>query len=106
MPETMVRDVHPAEVSLSDGRLISPARVFITSERLIIWKEDKERNISKVLETAVTFTDSEKTRNSLNAGQRIEVYSDEVTAIINKGLGCGCHSKLKALGTPVPWSKR
>lgn len=102
----MVRDVHPAEVSLSDGRFMTGARAFLTTERLIVWRSDRNRQVYKALEVPVTFAETVvRTRNTLGAHERLEVFSNDVTVSINKGQGCGCHSPLKALPTPIPWAK-
>lgn len=104
--ERMLRDVHPAEVALSDGRLFVGVRAFLTNERLVIWKEDRAtREIKNVLELKVKFTEAKPSRETLLDGQRIEVFSDEATATINRGRGCGCGSKLKALSPPTNWTR-
>lgn len=104
MTEIMVRDIHPAEVVLSDGRVLTGARVFITTERFIVWTQDARRNITKTVELPLTTTTADRSRATMQDGQRFEVSGESYTAIVNKGNGCGCHSPLKGLGSPVGWS--
>ena len=98
-----MRDVHPAEVVVSDGTVLTGVRVFLTTERLQVWRADAHREMSLVLDLPVCFTEAKPSRNTLQQGERLEVFSDEATVVVNKGKGCGCHSPLKALGTPVAW---
>ena len=102
----MLRDVHPAEVVLSDGRVLTGVRAFLTTQRLIVWKLNASKECEKVIEMSVKFTDVQASRSTLGAGERLEVFSDEATAIINRGRGCGCGSPLKALSTPIRWAGR
>jgi hypothetical protein len=98
--ERLLRDVHPAEVVLSDGRMFIGVRVFLTDQRVIVWKEERDRQVSKALDLPITFTPADRSRNTLGANERLEFFSDEVNGVINKRKGCACSSQLKALGLP------
>jgi len=109
----MRRDVHPAEVSLPDGSIVTGARVFVTSHRLLAWKVTQERRGTELgkIEQVVNLRIEDPfsvvaSRNTLLSTQTIEVETTEGTAYVNRGRGCGCHSPLKALAAPVPWSRR
>jgi hypothetical protein len=106
-PELLRRDVHPAEVSLPDGQIITGVRVFVTSHRLVAFKVSESREIVKVLDLELEQPCTVPAdRGTLGAG-RLEVrLADGHTAWVNRGQGCGCGSPLKALGPPVPWVRR
>lgn len=108
--EVMVRDVFPAEVSLSDGRLFRQVRVMVTSHRIVAWKANAETMKPEVvLNERIHYTSSPRSRGSLNIDERIEVHSETFTGSINRGKGCGCGSTgllLKALPTAAPWSRK
>lgn len=99
----MVRDVFPAEVSMSDGSVLTRVRVFVTSKRLIAWREIDKRELVKVLDEPIVSHDGTPDRSSPGEGMRITIDLGTRTAIVNKGAGCGCGSALKALSTPIPW---
>jgi hypothetical protein len=105
MGERLVRDVHPAEVSMPDGQVLTGVRVFVTSERLIVFSADAQRQIRQVLNTPLAQPCSvPASRNTLGAGALEARLADGGTAWINRGQGCGCSSPLKTLGPPVPWN--
>jgi hypothetical protein len=100
----MIRDVHPAEVVFNDGRILTKCRVFLTSERIIIWRENVEKKQpEKIFDEVFRHTDARASRNTLGSNERIEVFGADFTCVINKGHGCNCGSSLKALATPISW---
>ena len=99
----MLRDVHPAEVLLKDGTLITGARVFLTNERCIVWALDQKRSIVNRVEFEITETDATASRSTMQEGERFEVFGLTQGLTINKGQGCGCGSPLKALAPPINW---
>lgn len=97
----MRRDVHPAEVLMPDGSMLTGVRVFVTSHRVIVYAHEGDfKRVAELelLEPGVI----EANRGTLGSG-RLECRTPEGTAWVNQGRGCGCGSKLKALGTPVAW---
>lgn len=104
MDEVLVRDVFPAEVLSADGELMTKVRVFVTSHRMIVWREDASGHLGICLEVKLAEPFSvEHCKAKLGHNENIEVSTLTKGFIINQGRGCGCHSKLKALGAPVPW---
>lgn len=106
-PELLRRDVHPAEVLLPGGRLLLEARVFVTDRRLLVWKV-KDGRVQQVVEMALVGEPPQASRQSLNGGHlELAVVSQDDhssrAVLVNQGAGCGCHSPLKLLGSPVPW---
>jgi hypothetical protein len=102
----MVRDIHPAEVALKDGTVLTGVRVFVTTERCVVWTEDKTvGKVRKALEFVVFESDATPSRSTMGAGERFEVIGLTDGIIINKGRGCGCGSPLKALTPPVNWTR-
>lgn len=103
--EHLVRDVHPAEVALPDGRVLAGVRVFVTSHRLLAYTTTPNRWIEQALDLALEQPCSvPANRGTLGAG-RLEVrLADGSTAWVNRGHGCGCGSPLKSLAAPVSWT--
>ena len=101
--ERLVRDVHPAEISLPDGRVLKDVRVFITSHRMTAYHTADgriERALEVELERPCTVPAN---RGTLQGSLEVRL-ADGSTAWVNRGRGCGCHSPLKALGAPVSWT--
>lgn len=102
--EVLCRDVHPAEVSLPDGKVLTGVRVFATSHRLLAYQAD-DREIRCVLDVALEQSGSvEPSGNSLIGA--LEIRTADGTVWVNRGQGCGCGSPLKNLAAPVPRSRR
>jgi hypothetical protein len=103
--ELLARDIHPADVLLPSGRLISNCRVFITSERIVAWVAKPDRTLEVIVQLPLAERGSvERTRNSLSVGARVQAETSEGTVWINRAQGCGCGSPLKALSAPAPWA--
>ena len=103
--EVLVRDVFPGEVVTPDGQVIGQCRIFITSHRLLAFKANAARQIELAAELILSEPRSVAANRGTLQG-RIEVGTDEGSAWVNKGRGCGCSSPLKALGVPAPWTRR
>jgi hypothetical protein len=105
--ELLRRDVHPAEIAMPDGTVLAGCRVFVTTHRLIAWQV-VERKPTRVLDVELAEPGSVPgSRATLPANGRLECrLIDSGTTWVNKGRGCGCGSPLKALGPPVPWTRR
>jgi len=102
--ERLVRDVHPAEVSLPDGRVLTGVRAFITTSRMLVYRATADRRIERALELELADPCSvPASRNSLRGALEVRL-ADGGTAWVNRGRGCGCHSPLKALAAPVSWT--
>ncbi len=103
--ELMRRDVHPAEVALPDGRVLTGLRVFVTARRLLGYQAMHGGNIVNVLCLELAQPCSVPAdRSTLMAGRLECRLADGATAWVNRGRGCGCHSPLKALAPPVGWT--
>lgn len=104
--ERMMRDVHPAEISLPDGTVLTDVRVFVTDQRMVAYRATADREIVQALAVDLQQPCSVPASRSTLQG-RLEVrLADGETAWVNPGQGCGCHSPLKALSTPVTWTGR
>lgn len=104
--ERLIRDVHPAEIALPDGRVLTGVRVFITDRRLLAYHATPDRRITRALSLELAQPCSvPASRGTLPANGRLEVHlADGGTAWVNRGRGCGCTSPLKALASPVSWT--
>jgi hypothetical protein len=103
--EILRRDVHPAEILMPSGDVLTACRVWVTSHRLLASRAVKGQ-IERVVDLALAEPFSVPAdRGTLNNGQ-LECRTIEGTAWVNRGRGCGCGSPLKALGPPVPWTRR
>lgn len=108
MPDTdtefLCREVMPAEVYEVGGSIITKARVFITSRRLIVWA--LENGVAtKRLEVELSEP-VEASRSALGPRESIEVTTLTKGYLVNKGRGCGCGGammRLKELALPAPW---
>jgi hypothetical protein len=104
--ERMVRDVFPAEVVFTDGTVLTGVRVFVTTERCMIWALDDKKELVNVHALYNTTTDAKPSRNTLQEGERVAIDVDNLQRlVVNKGRGCGCGSKLKALSPPINWTR-
>ena len=93
------RDVHPAEVSCPDGRVVT-GRVFVTDDRLIVWAEPERHRAVRVLDVELTDPQLVPACNGTLQGS-LECATGEGTYWVNKARGCGCGQlALKAL-TPA-----
>ena len=102
--ELLRRDVWPGELLLPDGRSVTEARVFVTTHRLLAWTIEHSRiQVVADVELAEPYSIAGN-RGTLSGS--LEVETTDGTAYVNKGGGCGCHSPLKALSAPVPWTRR
>lgn len=103
--ELLCRDIHPAEVACPDGRVIS-GRAFATTHRLIVWREPERSLVEVALNVELLHEGFvPASRNSLQGA--LECPTAEGTYWVNRGRGCGCgQTALKALGPPVPWTRR
>lgn len=99
--ERLLRDCFPCEVLL-DGRVVKDCRVFVTSERLLVWHEVAHRPVVLLNEPRASTTQVERDRGTLRDSLAVQVADGRIV-FVNQGRGCGCHSVLKALGPPVPW---
>jgi hypothetical protein len=100
--ELLRRDLFPMELSFSDGRVVKEARVFITTYRLLAWTIE---NSTIQVVADIELTESvEANRGTLPGSLAVE--TTEGTVYVNKGRGCGCHSPLKGLSAPVPWTRQ
>lgn len=105
MTERLHRDIHPAEVSLPDGGLLTGVRCFVTTHRLIAYHATPDRKIEVVLDVPVEHPCTVPADHSSLGNGRLEVrLADGSTAWVNSGQGCGCGSPLKAMGAPVSWT--
>ena len=103
--EKMARDVFPAEVLMPDGTVITGARVFATSHRVLVYTVDDKRNINLEVELHLASPGAiPASRSDLAPNGRLEVRTENGTAWVNRGRGCGCGSVLKALGSPISWT--
>jgi hypothetical protein len=98
--ERLVRDHFPTECLLPDGSPVKEARVFVTSERVIVWTRG-EGFRPRVAYSAPLTTQVERDRGSLRT--TLVVETEDGRLYVNKARGCGCGSVLKALGPPVAW---
>ena len=103
MSERLCRDVHPAQVTTDDGRVLGRAvSVFVSDSRIVIYERGEDRTVkrSHVL-PMVDHGAIEAGRGSLNGGQleaRVTMPDGEQTRVwIAQEPGCGCGSPLKYL---------
>ena len=101
--ELLRRDIHPGEIVLPDGRVLTDARVFITSHRLVAWTHDGRVQVAADIELSVPNSVTGD-RGTLSGS--LEVQTVDGTVYVNKGRGCGCHSPLKGLSAPVGWTRQ
>jgi hypothetical protein len=102
--ERLVRDVHPAEVTVGE-RVLRDVRVFVTTTRLLAYRATGDGGIEIALELDLEQPCSvPASRSSLGAGALEARLADGSTAWVNRGQGCGCHSILKQLAAPVGWT--
>lgn len=100
----MRRDVHPAEVLTSDGRLLTGVRAFVTTERLIVVGHDQETDaMDRLVDVQLEEHRSVEGDGGTLGQATLEVRTVDGLVIVNQGYGCGCGSPLKRLGLPVPW---
>jgi hypothetical protein len=96
--------MHPVEVSIG-GRVIKGARVFVTSTRVVAYREGGEphgkRRPTIAFSAEITGEAPEARRDSLTGPMMVE--TSEGTVYLNRGAGCGCNSVLKTLAPLVAW---
>jgi hypothetical protein len=95
--EVLVHDIFPAEVLEVGGRIWTGCRVFVTTERMTVWRQPKGHALEKVLDVALTEPVDPELRSPIEIATLTRGY------LVNKGRGCGCHKmSLKALTPPAP----
>jgi hypothetical protein len=104
MDELLCRDIFPAELALYD-RVVTECRVFVTTTRLLAWQVGTAGKIEVAADLDLAEAGGvEMKRDTTQLPLKVE--TTEGTVFVNKGRGCGCHSPLKALGAPVPWTRQ
>jgi hypothetical protein len=97
--ESLVRDIFPAEVVEPGGQVFTGARVFVTTERFIVW-----RMVKGVRTKTIDLNLTEPIEKSTDILERpLEIMTLTRGFLVNQGRGCGCHSPLRALGPPAAW---
>jgi hypothetical protein len=104
--EMLRRDVHPAELLLPDGTILTDVRVFITTHRLLAFKTNAERQIEQCLELTLEQPCTVPADHGTLHGRLEARLADGGTVWVNRGQGCGCGSPLKAFAAPVTWTGR
>jgi hypothetical protein len=81
--------------------VLQECRVFVTTLRVIAYqgREFIARVLDVPLERPV-----EASRGTLPLNGSLELHTAEGRLLLNREQGCGCHSPLKALSAPVPWT--
>lgn len=103
--EVLRREVHPAQILLPDGQVVSQCKVFVTSHRILVYeREGRSIHLAHDLELSEPFS-VPADKGTLTAGQ-LECVTPDGTAWVSPDRGCGCGSPLKALSSPVPWVLR
>jgi hypothetical protein len=102
MPDEMLaRDHFPVEIYAPH---VSPVphlgRVFITTERVIVWTRDADGRVSKLLEEPV-LEPVERDRGTLRGQVSVQTAGGPI--YVTRASGCGCGNPLKALAPPVCW---
>jgi hypothetical protein len=104
MSELLRRDIHPADVLLPDGSMLTGLRVFVTTHRLLAYQV-VDRAIKRVVDLELVNPGCvPASRNTLSASERLEMQVEGGHAWVNRGAGCGCGSPLKAMAAPVGWA--
>ena len=101
MIETLARDIHPAEITLPDGRLFRECRVFITTTRLIAYQSNN--GLERILDLPLKTPGSVPMARHTLARENVPVELPDGMAYVNRSRGCNCGSSLAALGRPAPW---
>ncbi|HEY4452401.1 MAG TPA: hypothetical protein VGN13_12500 [Solirubrobacteraceae bacterium] len=101
--EVLCRDVHPADILMPDGSMLTGLRVFVTSHRLIGFRAGPE--IERVVDEPLANPGCVPAcHDTLSSSERLEMQIEGGHAWVNRGTGCGCGSPLKALAPPVGWT--
>lgn len=98
----LVRDVFPAEVCEVGGRVWSRARVFVTTERLVVWSMGRDRVPVKVVDAALAEPGVIEATMEAPMGP-LEIATLTRGYLVNRGRGCRCQSALLALAPPAEW---
>jgi hypothetical protein len=101
--ETLRRDVHPGEILMPDGTMLTSLRVFVTTHRLVAYQV-RDRTIKRVVDLELVEPGSVPLDHQTLGRGRLECVTPEGTAWVNQGRGCGCGSPLKAL-SPTCWAQ-
>ncbi len=103
--ERLVRDLFPCEVYVVGGKVIRLARVFVTTERVIVWEDSKHHGlrIAEDFRLAEPWA-VEPSRAMLTTKDRLEIAGLVRGLIVNKAHGCGCTSALKGIPRPAEWA--
>lgn len=90
---------------MPDGTVHKGVRVFITTHRILAYGERARSIIGEPVIDAelVEPGQVEPSHSSLTGALQLELPDGR--AWVNRGRGCGCHSVLKALGSPIPWRR-
>lgn len=103
--EAMRRDVHPAEVVLPDGSVLTgDLRVFVTSHRLLAYRYDQQVGRAQLAAELILEQPNSVVADMGTLGSgTVQAETPDGIAVVNRGAGCGCGSPLKAMGQPAPW---
>jgi hypothetical protein len=101
--DQLLRDLHPAELTMPDGQHHTGVRVFITTRRLIAYQMTGT-GMTRIADLELADNQVSYSRHQLKAGENLVVAISDGDVFVNRGRGCGCGSPLKALGRPAAWA--
>ena len=100
--ECLTRDLFPCEVyDSASGKIHKVARVFVTTERILVSVEENGRVSTPIERTLIEPVDAN--RRQLNHHDRAKFRTLAGEIHVTRAGHCGCGSPLKALGPPVGW---
>ena len=102
----MARDIYPARVVMVDGRAERACRVFVTSQRVVVYRLSAGRIVRLAEHELAEGSSVAPDRSSLMVGRSLEVETSDGVLVVEREAGCGCGSPLKALGPPIEWGRR
>jgi hypothetical protein len=99
--EALRQDLFPVEVVVNGDLIAKQARVFITSEAAHVYVAQADRSVTP-LGSFLLDEDPVLYRATSFIGSRT-FHTDAGPMIVTRGKGCGCHSPLKTMTSPVAW---
>lgn len=102
--EQLIRDCFPVEV-YTPSQAPAPylARVFVTDQRVIVWRETDARTPQLVLDSPHAAGASLPERNRGSFFGQLALSTQDGMVHVTKSNGCGCGASVKALSAPCGW---
>lgn len=97
----LLRDHHPVDLTMQGEVIARAARIFVTTDRVLVWQMDEQRNPVLTHQLGLAQDHGIQPNRGSLTGPLELTLDNGLVVYANRALGCGCGSSLKVLDRPV-----